>query len=140
DDWLKEETDLDVAETKYSEKLVGDLKEMDIKWTGTRKVTDYFKFEVKVEFEIRKLKQVEITQNGKKIKTNEGSVKVTTKGTLIRDYQGKFEKDALRKFTRSIYDKWVIPSRIEQFEGKLIIKCDEFLNQAKAYLDIEGKK
>ena len=139
-DWLKEETELDVAETKYVEKLKADSKDIDIEWVGVRKVTDYFKFQVKVVFRILKLKEVETTQGGVKIKTNQGSVEVKVTGTLIRDYESKFEVTAHRKFLRSIYEKWVIPSRIIQFEEKLISDCDEFLSQSKAYLDLEGKR
>lgn len=139
-DWLKEETGLDISEDKYTEKLSGDSKNIKIKWTGTRKVTDYFKFEVVVEFDIVGLTNVEINQDNKKIKTNKGSVEVKIKGTLIRDYQGKFETTAFKKFLRSIYEKWVITSRIDQFEEKLVKDCDEFLSQAKAYLDLEGKR
>ncbi len=61
-------------------------------------------------------------------------------GVLIRDYDGKFETGAFKKFLRSIYEKWVIKARIEQFEMKLIGDCDEFLSQAKAYLDLAGKR
>jgi len=139
-DWLTEETELDVAETKYVEKLKGDAKELEIEWTGERKVTDYFKFQVKAKFQVLGLKEVEIAQKGMKIKTNQGSVEVKITGTLIRDYEGKFETTSHKKFMRSIYEKWVIPSRIEQFEDKLISDCDEFLSQAKAYLDLEGKR
>ena len=119
--------------------MEGDGKNVDIQWTGIKKVTDYFKFEVKVVFRIIALTNVEISQNNAKVKTNKGSVEVSVKGTLIRDWQGKFETKALKKFLRSIYEKWVIPSRIEQFEEKLIGDCDEFLSQSKAYLDLEGK-
>ncbi len=139
-DWLTDETTLLISETKYAEKLKGNTKDIDIEWEGERKVTDYFKFHVKITFRILGLTEVEATQQGKKIKTNQGSVEVKVKGTLIRDYEGKFETTAFKKFLRSIYEKWVIPSRIEQFEEKLINDCDEFLNQAKAYLDLEGKK
>ena len=139
-DWLKEETELDVAETKYAEKLKGDSKDIDIEWIGTRKVTDYFKFQIKAVFRILGLKEVETTQGGAKIKTNQGSVEIKLTGTLIRDYDSKFEVTAHKKFLRSIYEKWVIPSRIEQFEDKLISDCDEFLSQSKAYLDLEGKR
>jgi len=139
-DWLKEETELDVAETKYAEKLKGDSKDIDIEWIGTRKVTDYFKFQIKAAFRILGLKDVETTQGGAKIKTNQGSVEIKLTGTLIRDYDSKFEVTAHKKFLRSIYEKWVIPSRIEQFEDKLISDCDEFLSQSKAYLDLEGKR
>ena len=139
-EWLTEDTGLDVAENKYVEKLTGDSKNIDVEWTGEIKVTDYFKFEIKVAFEIVGLTKVEIMQNNSKVQTNKGSVKVKVKGTLIKDYDGKFEKDALRKFMRSIYEKWIIKSRIDQMEGKLIEACDGFLEQAKAYLDLEGKK
>ncbi|MEK0336754.1 MAG: hypothetical protein QQN41_04885 [Nitrosopumilus sp.] len=139
-DWLIDETALLISEDKYSEKLKGNSKDIDIQWTGKRKVTDYFRFEVQVNFRIIGMTNVEINQKGAKITTNQGQIEVKVKGTLVRDYEGKFETTAFKKFLRSIYEKWVIPSRIEQFEEKLITDCDEFLNQAKAYLDLEGKR
>jgi hypothetical protein len=138
--WLIDETELEISENKYSEKLVGDAKNIDIEWEGERKVTDYFKFNIKVNFKVIELTEVEIEQNGSKLKTNKGKVEIGTKGTLVRDYEGKFENNAWQKFLRAIYEKWVIPSRIIEFENKIAEDCDEFLNQAKAYLDLEGKK
>ena len=32
------------------------------------------------------------------------------------------------------------PEKIEKIEEKLISDCDEFLGQAKSYLDLEGKR
>ena len=139
-EWLTEETGLDVGEAKYEEKLSGDAKNIVVEWVGNDKVTDYFKFQVKVNFQITGMKNVEVTDGNKKIKTNDGQNKIGVKGILIRDYNGKFEKNAFQKFMRSIYEKWVISSRIEQFERKLAEDCDEFLQQAKAYLDLEGRK
>jgi len=138
-DWLKEETGLDIVEGKYNEKIVGDAKELDIKWEGTKRLTDYFKMKFKVDFLVLRLKEIEIEQEGKKIKTNKGEVKLIVKGILMRDYQGKFDKSAWNKFTRGIYEKWVIPSRVDQFEDQVASKVDEFLGQAKAWLDMEGK-
>lgn len=139
-DWLKEEEGYDVIEDKYKEKLSGNEKGIEIEWTATKKITDYFKFQIKVKFKIDRLKDVEINNEGIKIKTNQGGVETGVKGTLIRDYEGKFEKNSFQKFLRGIYEKWVIAARVEQFEDKLVGNCDEFLNQAKAYLDLEGKK
>ena len=138
--WLTDEVGLNIAETKYSEKLSGDSKNIDIEWAGVRKLTDYFKFKMMVKFKIVGLKKVEINQNGAKVETNKGSVEVAIKGILIRDYAGKFETSAFKKFLRSIYEKWVITSRINEFEDKIIGDSDEFLSQAKAYLDLEGKR
>lgn len=86
--WLVEEAGLDVIENKYAEKISGDSKKINVEWIGTRKVTDYFKFQIEVKFEVLNLTNVEITKDAKKIKMNKGSVEVTVKGTLIRDYEG----------------------------------------------------
>lgn len=139
-DWLTEEFGLDVAETKYSEKIKGDSKDIEIDWKCFDKVTDYFAFEVKVSFMILGLKEVEVVRDGNKTKTNKGMIELKCKGSLVRDYDGKFETTPFKKFMRSVYEKWIITSRIDQFEEKLIGDCDEFLGQTKAFLDLEGKR
>ena len=139
-DWLTEEAGLLISETKYAEKLSGDSKNIDVDWVGARDVTANFKFEVKVKFNAGGLTQVEINKDGAKIKTNKGSIKVQVQGVIVKDYQGKFEGSAFSKFIRGIYEKWVIASRLEQYEEKLTGICDEFLAQTKAYLDLEGKR
>jgi hypothetical protein len=139
-DWLTTEAELFLSENKYKEKISGDSKKIDIEWVGIKKLTDYFRFDIKITFQLIGLTEIEIQEGSKKIKTNQGTIEMKVKGTLTRDYDGKFEKTATKKFLRSIYEKWVIASRIEQYEEKIIEKSDEFLNQAKAYLDLEGKK
>jgi hypothetical protein len=138
-DWLVDEEEFIVSEDKYTEKLAGDAKNVEIIWRGFRKITDYFKFEIKVDFRIIGLAQAEITQGGVKLKTNKGTIEIKITGTLARDYNGKFEKTAGQKFMRSIYEKWVIPTRVDQYEDKLAGICDGFLGQTKAWLDLEGK-
>ncbi len=139
-EWLADEEDFDMEEAKYVEKVKGNAKEMEIEWNGKRKVTDYFRYKIKVKFRILGLTEVEVNRGGVKVKTNKGSVEVSMKGTVERDYKGKFETSPGKKLWRGIYEKFVIPSRIDQIEDKLISTCDEFLSQAKAYLDLEGKK
>jgi len=138
--WLSEETGLNIIEDKYAEKISGDAKNIDVKWTGSRKITDYFKFEVEIEFKVINLTNVEVPREGRKVKMNQGIVEVKVKGILVRDYEGKFERNSIQKFLRGIYEKWVITSRIDEYEEKLISDCNEFLDQAKAFLDLEGKR
>lgn len=139
-EWLSEDTGLSLSENEYVEKILGDSKNIDIKWEGARKLTDYFKFKSKVEFRIIGLKKVKIKQGGTEIDSNQGKVDVKIKGILIKDYEGKFEMTGFRKFLRGVYEKYIIPSRVKEYEDKIAGGCDEFLNQAKAYLDLEGKK
>ena len=138
-DWLVEDLQLNLSENKYVEKLKGAEKDLDIEWEGWRKYTDYFKCVIKVKFEIRHLKNAEIVIDGKKISTNQGEVKMVVKGTLVRDFDGKFEGTGFRKFMRGVYEKWIIASRLDQFETKLIGDCDKFLEQMKSYLDLSGR-
>ena len=138
--WLSEETGLDVEEIEYSEKLKGNTKDIDIKWKGTKKVSDYFEFEIKVEFKILAMSEIEINKNGMKEKTNNGEISTKVKATLIKDYDGKFESTPKMKFIRGIYEKWVISQRIIDFEDKLATNAVDFLEQAKAFLDLEGQK
>jgi len=139
-DWLEEETGLTMKETIYNEKISGNSKEVRVEWKGKNDMTDYFRFEIKVEFIALGLSEVEIEHEGAKIKTNKGAAEVKVKGTLVRDYDGKFETSAFNKTLRSMYEKWVIPSRIDEYIAKIAGDCDEFLGQAKAYLDLEGKR
>ncbi|MBW6442386.1 hypothetical protein K0A97_01225 [Patescibacteria group bacterium] len=140
-EWLNQDKGFEqLIEEKYEEKIKDNEKELLIQWVGLRNITDYFRFEIKVKFEIKRLQEVEIMQGQAKIRMNKGSLKVSIKGDLVRDYQGKFEMSAFNKFLRGIYEKWVITSRVEEYDNKLAELCDEFLGQAKAYLDLEGKK
>ena len=139
-DWLSEETGIGISEDKYVEKLSGDSKDVEFEWSGSKKVTDYFRFDYKIKFKINGLTNVELVKEGKKTRTNKGSVEIGVKGILVRDYQGKFESSSFQKFLRGVYEKWVISSRIEDYEGKVFGDCDEFLAQAKSFLDLEGKR
>jgi hypothetical protein len=139
-EYLSDELGFSITEDTYSEKIKGESKDIDIIWSGSRKVTDYFKFSIKVKFRIIGMTNVEVTQDGVKKKMNKGNVEIKMSSTLVRDYQGKFEQNAFQKFLRAIYEKWVIPSRVSQYEDKLAGDSDDFLGQIKAYLDLEGKR
>ena len=140
-DWLTEETGLEMAEIKYEEKIKGEKKDIEVKWEGDKKITDYFRFDIQIGIKMTGMEDVEVMKEGIKIQTNKGYLqKLEVKGILTRDYDGKFETTASKKLMRSIYEKWVIPSRIDEMEDKVAEDCDKFLNQAKAWLDLEGKK
>jgi len=139
--WLRDEMNLTTfSEDKYSEKLTGDVKNVDIEWTGHRDITDYFRIKVKVKFVIKAMSQVKIKRGGIDVDANKGDMEITVTGILVKDYQSKFEMSAFRKFLRAFYEKYIILSVVKEFKGRIVTDCDEFLNQAKAYLDLEGKK
>jgi hypothetical protein len=129
-----------VEETEYNEKIAGAVKDVVIKWKGKRKITDYFLFEISIEFRIIGMSEVEAQQGEIKIKTNKGGLLLKIRGNLVRDYEGKWEKTAFQKFLRGIYEKYVIPSRVLEYKGKINETLTEFSEQTKAFLELEGKR
>lgn len=137
--WLTGE-DYDVHEEKYIEEAQPDAKKIEIKWVAEKKISDYFKIELKLEWRIIGMKDVEVEQEGKRIKTNKGTFEVKITGTLIKDYEGTWDGNPTGKFLRGIYEKWIIEGRIRQYEAKVFGEVEDLAEQMKAYLTVEGLK
>jgi len=71
--WFKDHN-LKVAEDEYTEKGSGP-KEVQIKWTIKKKVSDYFQNKMTLKWHILELTDEEIQRDGKKEKTNKGNLK-----------------------------------------------------------------
>ena len=138
-DWLNGEG-YSVTEKTYTEEISSDSKSIEIEWQAKKKVSDYFKFVIKVGWIVGSLRDQEIIKEGKKIKTNSGSVSIKVSGILIKDYESRWEENPFWKFLRGIYERYIIRSRIDDYEGKLSEEADEFVAQCKAYLEIEAKR
>jgi hypothetical protein len=129
----------DISEKKYSEKIVGEAKEIEIKWEATRRISDYFKFMIKLDWFITGMRKVKVKREGKEIEMNSGSVEINFKAILVKDYENRWEGEPFWKFLRGIYDRYVIRSRIEDYEEKLIIEVTEAISQCKSFLAIEAQ-
>jgi hypothetical protein len=138
-DWFID-NDYDLIEKSYIERIKPDGKEVEIKWEAERKVSDYFKFQIKADWKITGLTEVEVQKEGVKVKMNKGTVEIRFTGTLIKDYESRWEDAPFLKFLRGVYDRYIIRARIEQYETKLFGEVDEVVSEAKSYLAVEGKK
>ena len=137
-DWLREEG-YDVFEKKYVEKVKGDSKQVEIKWEAQRKISDYFRFIIKVDWRILGLKVVEVQKEGKKVKMDSGYLELKFAAILEKDYEARWEEHPFWKFLRGIYDRYIIRARVEQYEDTLLEELDDFIAQAKSFLAIEGQ-
>jgi hypothetical protein len=139
--WLRDETGITAfSEDKYSEKISGESKGIDIEWSGHKDLTDYFRQRMKITFKIIGLTKVKVKVGNGEKETDKGSVEIKVKGSVAKDYQNKFEMTAFKKTLRAFYEKHIIQSTVKEFKGKINASCDEFLSQAKAFLDLEGRK
>ena len=128
-----------VKENNYTEKISGFGKEIVIEWDAGKKVTDYFKNHIKVKWHVLGLKDTEAEQDGKKISTNKGEVKITIEGMLERDYEDRWENKMFYKFMRSVYDKYIIRTTTDEYEDRLTGVAVKFVAELKAFLQLAGR-
>lgn len=137
--WFKEKG-YGVDEEKYSEKVSGNARDITIEWKATKKLSDYFKIEHKIEFRIEKMTDVEVEIDGVQKQMNKGKVEMTIKANLVQDPDSKWDKTPTYRFFRDLYSKFVIPTRVDDLRGLVIGDAQGFKEQLKAFLDLQGKR
>lgn len=139
-DWLKGEK-YSVTEDQYTEKVKGNSKEIEVVWKASKKLTEYFKAELDVKLRVLGLEDVEVEIDGKKKKMNKfAEVKIDIKGTLIHDYSNQWNKTATTNFFKALYNKYIIPERTNQIQGKVESDVQDYKEEIKAFLELSGKK
>lgn len=134
-DYLKKEN-YEMMEKAYTEKQTDFGKEIELEWVTYRKVTDYFKFVIKLDWHILGMNPAEIERDGKKEKTNKGEVKITIRGELEKDYENRWEDKPFNKFLRGVYEKYIIRATITEYEDDLTDECVKLVSQIKAFLEL----
>jgi hypothetical protein len=138
--WLKDEEGYGVVEGKYSEKVGGSGREISVEWSASKGLGDYFKIELGIEFKASDLVDVEVEIDGQKKKMNKGKISVDMKGALIKDPKSKWEDTPLNKFLRDVYNKYVIPQRVDDREGMVKGNVKDLKEEIKSYLELSGKR
>jgi len=134
--WLEDEG-FKIAEKKYEEKVSGGGKEINIEWEAKKKITDYIQFVIGLKWKALGLKDAEVEREGKKESTNKGDIKLEFKATFVSDYEDMWEKKPLWKLLRGVYDKYVIQTTLDEYEGKLIGTAVKFVKETKTFLELE---
>ena len=138
--WLKDNL-YGVNEDRYNEKVSGNARDISFEWKAIKKTSDYFKIEHTIRVEIIGLTDVEVEIDGKRKKMNKGKISIEIKGVLIKDPKNNWdETKPFYKFLRELYDKYVIPKRIESMELKIEVDVRTFKDEIKAYLELTGKR
>lgn len=130
-----------VDETIYKEVIgTGGAKEVEIRWTATKNITDYFQIEFGIYFHPIGLTSVEVEINGVKQKVNKGDLTLEFTSSLVRDWKDQFEENSFSKNLRNFYDLYLVRNRIESREAELVNDFEEMIAQAKEILILTGTK
>ncbi len=126
----------DMQELEYRDSLEGNSKHLEIKWKSIKRIDDYLQFVIITNFLILGLENVEVEQEGVKIKTNKGEVEINFSAILEKDYEDKWTDSGYSRVIRDVYDKYVIKNRIETLEGELYEEIYKLIDEVKAFLNL----
>ena len=126
----------DMQELEYRDSMEGGAKHLEVKWRATKRIDDYLQFVIETNFLILGLQDIEIDQEGVKIKTNKGEVEINLNAYMEKDYEEKWQDSGWSRVIRDIYDKYVIKNRIETLEGELYEEIYKLIDEVKAFLNL----
>ena len=134
-DWFKD-AGYGIKEEEYVEKNSDAGKEIQLKWSADKKVTDYFKNTISIKWNILGMNSAEVERDGKKEKTNKGEVTINVDSELKKDYEKSWEGKPFVKFMRGLYDNYIIKTTGDEYAGSLSADVKEFVSQVKAFLEL----
>jgi len=133
--WLKD-AGYNLKEYNYKEKLSSGGKEIIIGWEANKKITDYFLYRIELDWHILTMKDAEVEIDGKKVKTNKGELEIVFKGTIVKDYEKRWEDKPIHKFLRGIYENYIIRTTIDEYEDDIEDQTKELISDLKSFLRI----
>lgn len=96
-------------ETKHKYKP----EESEVEVYGKRKLNEYVQYIIYVELKAEDVQEVEIIKEGKKIKTQQGRLKVFVHGTMNLDWQKRFAGSKVLQYIQDFYHRYIIKQKIE---------------------------
>ncbi|RME77810.1 hypothetical protein D6774_03235 [Candidatus Woesearchaeota archaeon] len=113
-----------------------DGKDIQIVLEIQKEQTDYVAKKLKIVFDAKNVKDVEVNLDGKKLKMHKGTLFFSIKGYLITDWEGKWEATPWQFFIRAVYDKWIYKKETQDFAAEVKADMNFLRDQVRAYLNL----
>ena len=126
----------DMFENKNYEEVYEDGKKIIFELIPYKKVSDYYKLEIRVFAVFESLKETEVELNGVKQRLLKGRANFTFDAILVTDYEGRWETKPTYYFYRALIDKFIYRSYTDRYESQLVKDAKEVQEEIKAYLNM----
>jgi len=101
-----------------------------------QKISDYAKINVMFEIEIRDMAEKNMEIRKKKKKMQEGKLDIFYTALFVTDYEKRFDVKPLFYFVRKLFEKYVFPSTMSQYEDKAKKDTMWIVHNIKSYLNL----
>jgi len=133
--WLEDQK-YDVIESKYDERAHPSGKEYRIIWKADKEIDTYTSFNLEIIFNIRNIKDVEVSAGGEKSVMQKGEFNMRTTAWLLTDYEGKWDKKPFFRFMKGFYEKYLYRDSIDRLKTEMWDEGWNYVNEVKAYLHL----
>lgn len=134
-DWMGKHN-YDFFQKAHSQKKKPGGGYLEATWVAERKVTEYVKFEISVDFWIRDISDVAVEKAGKTVKMSKGNVEITFSSKMVKDYDKRFSDvpGSFSHFLKEMYERYVIKAKLEALEDKLLFETQDLIEHMKKFL------
>lgn len=105
-----------------------------------KKVTDYYKITIRIDLQVKEMKEVEIEVDGKKQKLNQGRIECALTGYLTLDYDDRMEKTAMIQFMRDLFHRYVYHYITKKYMEMVVDDLGDLENTLRSYLNTFQRK
>src|SRR3989338_865381 len=135
DSWLREKA-YDKRELRNLEIVKPDGKYVELVLMPWKKISDYARHVIRIEFRAFKVKEVVVEQDGRQVKMNQGRLDIIIDGYLDMDYEDRWEQKPFYFFMRTLFDKFIYRTYSTQFEELLVENVSQLHAVMKSFLNL----
>lgn len=114
-----------VEEKKYKESVKGDSKDLQIEWECEKKVDDFTKFIIGVNYFIIGFKK------------GWADAEISFKAKLRTDYEGKWETNPFLKFLKGVFKKYLYRTTYDEWKTQIRDETYQIKTELESYLNVE---
>ncbi|MBW2996533.1 hypothetical protein KY332_04505 [Candidatus Woesearchaeota archaeon] len=128
-------------EKKYKHKVpLPTGAEQEITFIGDRDVTEFIKYEIKVDFHLWDMTEMEVEVKGVKKPITNARMQIILSGKVIVDPEARFGKSTFFINIRDFFLKYVLKKDIETVYGdELYYRVNKLHAAIKEFLDMQAK-
>lgn len=124
-------------EQNHTEQLFEDGKHISLFIMGERKVSDMAKINWELSVKFTGCQEVTVELEGRPVKMHKTTLSVYGEILVKSSYDKTFEQNAFMYFIRTVLDKYVVKSYLNQAKARGEKDFILFMEQAKSYTNLE---
>ena len=134
--WFKD-NGYDPMRTEATEQVLQNGKVSTVDMESEKKLSDYLKYNMKLELEAKDYVPILIENNGVKTKKNKGIIEIKIEPILETDYEGKWRQEPQKMVIKEIFDKFIFNIELNTKEKQFVKEAGALVKHIKIYLNMD---